>query len=102
MTHLRYHDEHAIKTMSVAELIEELKKFPPELPVMGSWEGIECGIKSVTLESTGLYRSGEWIETAERNPFISLDVDSCSDVYLRGDGTPLPRWEDQPTEADKP
>lgn len=66
MKTFRYKLGHeAGKTMTVAELKEELEKYPDEMPVLATWEGMH------TFFSPGCFEIKEW-STGNKE-----DVDKC-------------------------
>lgn len=52
-------------TMTAGELIEKLKEFPPETPVMGTWEGICVEIVPDKIYTKDFYEV----------PVLYIDVD---------------------------
>lgn len=74
MHKFRYQLGHtAFETATVAELVEALQKFPPDMPVLATWEGVVVPFKSMSqLEMAKDFHMGQ---EDDKRDVLMLDVD---------------------------
>jgi hypothetical protein len=57
-------------TMTVIELIEKLKEYQEDLPVMATWEGQYIGIEEMSIQGT-IYD-----DTGFKKPVLAIEADN--------------------------
>ena len=68
-----YKKGHEAKTtLTVSELIEKLKKYPDDMPVIPTWESIHTSINSEEFEVVSGYHCGK---PEEAEDILVIDVD---------------------------
>lgn len=55
--------------MTVSELISELSKYPPDMPVVATWEGVAAGIRAENFDLS------KWFDTDIPETQLYIDVE---------------------------
>lgn len=76
MKTFRYERGHAhYKTMTVGEMVDYLQRYPSDMPVMATWEGVCCGFEIERSQIEADFHGGLKEDACD---VLMFDVDAAS------------------------